>query len=703
MKLNVIDLFCGCGGLSEGFKLAGCNVIGGIDFNSPAIKTYQRNFPTAKALCVDLLEFGEEDIRKNFGDLKKVDIIIGGPPCQGFSNANRYKNEEDDPRNKLFFEFVKFVDLAQPKAILIENVRGIVTSNNGYAKDRIYEIFESRGYSVNHRVLDASEYGVPQKRLRNFFVMLKKEEKFDFDTILKSEYEVTVKDAISELYNFEDCTGFTRLTKDPMTDYQKYLRNDANTIYNHEVRYPAEKVQERISYVPQGGNWQDVPERLWPTQRNNRHSSAYKRLDENKPSVTIDTGNNHSNYFHPLYNRIPTVREAARLQSFPDDFIFEGNRSEQYRQVGNAVPPLLSKKIAEAILRSLDKKKISKKNKIIDLFCGCGGLSKGFEMAGFEVKAAIDLWDDAIKTFNHNHKGNVAVCEDIHNWDDEYLESIMKEEDICGIVGGPPCQGYSTVGTRDVNDPRNHLYKEYCRIVEKVKPDFFVIENVKGLLTLSNGAFKDDIINRFSALGYIVKHMVLNAADYGVPQNRYRVFFVGTRSEKFEFPKPFNFKVTTYEALSDLPSFDKNYKNEYICEPSNEYQRKMRIATKGLFNHEPTNHTEATVKIISMIKDGGSIKDLPDEYWNVRKYNKAFQRMYSLGQSNTVDTGHRNYFHYSENRIPSVRENARLQSFPDDFIILGSKTSQYKQVGNAVPPLLAYAVAKAIKEIMSED
>lgn len=702
MKLNVIDLFCGCGGLSEGFKLAGCNIVGGIDFNAPAIRTYQRNFPNSKALCVDLLEFGEEDIKQNFGDLKNIDIIIGGPPCQGFSSANRYKNEEEDPRNKLFFEFVKFVDLAVPKAILIENVRGIVTRNNGYAKDRIYEIFEKRGYTVNHMVLDASEYGVPQKRLRNFFVMLKNGATFNFGEIQKESEEVTVYDAISELYNYEECTGEVELTKGPDTKYQKYLRSFNNMIFNHEVRYPAEKVQERISFVPQGGNWQNVPVELWPTERNNRHSSAYKRLHEQRPSVTIDTGNNHSNYFHPLYNRIPTVREAARLQSFPDSFVFEGNRSEQYRQVGNAVPPLLAKKIAEAIIKSISNSKKSKKNKIIDLFCGCGGLSKGFEMAGFEVKAAIDMWDDAIKTFNYNHPGNVAVCEDIHNWDDKYLESLLEENDICGIVGGPPCQGYSTVGSRDVNDPRNHLYKEYCRIVEKINPDFFVIENVKGLLTLSNGAFKEDIIKRFSSLGYSVKPMVLNAADFGVPQNRLRVFFVGTKNDRFEFPKPFDFKVTTYEALSDLPAFNEDYKNDYVCLPMNEYQKKMRNNSKGLFNHEATNHTESTVQIISMIKDGGSIKDLSQEYWNVRKYNKAFERMYSKGQSNTVDTGHRNYFHYSENRIPSVRENARLQSFPDDFVILGSKTSQYKQVGNAVPPLLAYAVAKAIKESMEE-
>ena len=191
-------------------------------------------------------------------------------------------------------------------------------------------------------------------------------------------------------------------------------------------------------------------------------------------------------------------------------------------------------------------------NKIIDLFCGCGGLSKGFEQAGFEVKIAIDMWEDAVITYNRNHKKPVAQCHDIHTWDDKYLDEIKKES-IVGIIGGPPCQGYSTVGTRNINDPRNHLYLEYCRIVEKIQPEFFVIENVKGLLTLANGAFKDDIIDRFSKLGYNVTYQILNAADYGVPQNRYRVFFVGMKnSHQFKFPEKFNYKITTSVSYTHL-------------------------------------------------------------------------------------------------------------------------------------------------------
>lgn len=344
------------------------------------------------------------------------------------------------------------------------------------------------------------------------------------------------------------------------------------------------------------------------------------------------------------------------------------------------------------------------KNKIIDLFCGCGGLSLGFEKAGFEIALAIDMWDDAVKTYNYNHKNKVAECKDIHELDDEFLKKFGQKENVVGVIGGPPCQGYSTVGTRDINDPRNHLYLQYCRVVEAVKPVFFVIENVRGLLTLNNGMFRDDIINRFEQLGYKITYKLVNASDYGVPQNRQRVFFVGIKDAMFEFPKEKEFKVSTLDALSDLPLLDDLQEHQevysYVSEPMNEYQSLMRKSSDIIMNHNFTNHTEQTKEIIGMIKDGGKISDLPEEYWGVRKYNKAFQRMNSQLPSNTIDTGHRNYFHYKENRVPSVRESARIQSFPDDFTFLGSKTSQYKQVGNAVPPLLAYTIAEAIKEIL---
>lgn len=361
--MKYIDLFCGCGGLSLGFKQAGFTSVAGIDFNAAASRTYCLNFPESKAICVDIMEMDKGLILKNLGNIADVDVIIGGPPCQGFSNANKNYVEEDDPRNKLFFEFVKFVELANPKVVVIENVPQIITKNNGYAKKRITEIFEERGYTVANAILNASEYGVPQKRLRNFFIITRGEP-FDMSSIKKCSTVPTVKEAIGELYQFEDENPENRrLSEAPLTPYQRYLRSADSTVPNHDIHYPAKIQQERISHVPQGGNWRNVPEELWVTNRttrtgrSNRHSSAYKRLKEDDVSVTIDAGNQHSNYYHPIFNRIPTVREAARLQSFPDDFVLTGTMTEQYLQVGNAVPPLIAKCIAEAIKERLENEK----------------------------------------------------------------------------------------------------------------------------------------------------------------------------------------------------------------------------------------------------------------------------------------------------------------------------------------------------------
>ena len=180
--------------------------------------------------------------------------------------------------------------------------------------------------------------------------MITKDIEFDFDRLVKSEHVPTVGESLKEMYEFEkNDTTSHKFSQAAETEYQEYLRSEDNMIHNHEIRYPAEAVQTRISHVPQGENWRAVPEELWPRIRNNRHSSAYRRLHEDLPSVTIDTGNTHSNYFHPVFNRLPSPREAARLQSFPDSFFFKGTRSPQYVQVGNAVPPLLAKAIAKAI------------------------------------------------------------------------------------------------------------------------------------------------------------------------------------------------------------------------------------------------------------------------------------------------------------------------------------------------------------------
>lgn len=347
---------------------------------------------------------------------------------------------------------------------------------------------------------------------------------------------------------------------------------------------------------------------------------------------------------------------------------------------------------------------------IIDLFCGAGGFSLGFERCGFNSVLAIDKWPDAVKTYNINKEGDVAQSIDICDFSNDKLTELAKTKRICGIIGGPPCQGFSLVGKRESGDKRNSLYLEYVRFVNVVKPSFFILENVKGLLSMEGGKYKEDIIKRFSDLGYNVVYRLLRASDYGVPQSRERVFFIGLKKEIFN-DTFFDFDkiekrpmVSTYDALSDFPSLDRNENpTQYKSNPLNDFQKEMRGNSVNLQNNDITVHTEQTKQIISMIKDGGCIKDLPEEFYAIRNYNNAFRRMNSKLPSSTIDCGHRNYFHYSENRIPTARESARIQSFPDNYFFSGNKTSQYTQIGNAVPVLLAESIAKVMKLYLTNN
>lgn len=337
---------------------------------------------------------------------------------------------------------------------------------------------------------------------------------------------------------------------------------------------------------------------------------------------------------------------------------------------------------------------------VLDLFCGCGGLSKGFEQVGYNILLGIDFWDVSLKTYKHNHKSSDTLLADLSVFDPSKLQ-LDKTVDV--IIGGPPCQGFSLAGKRNVDDPRNKLYQAFVKTVAHFKPKAFVLENVPNLISMAGGAIKDAIIRDFEALGYHVVYKVLTASDYGVPQRRRRVFFVGIldKNKNFKYPEPNKKEVTTSEALSDLPENSVADGSSYSCEPLSEYQKEMRKNSKVVFNHQISSHSEQTKKIISLVPDGGNYKDLPEELQGTRRVHIAWTRFNSAKPSNTIDTGHRHHFHYKYNRIPTVRESARLQSFPDDFEFLGSKTDQYKQVGNAVPPKLAESVAKQLKAALS--
>jgi DNA (cytosine-5)-methyltransferase 1 len=375
-----------------------------------------------------------------------------------------------------------------------------------------------------------------------------------------------------------------------------------------------------------------------------------------------------------------------------------------------------SEDCAEEVLKLSENKiktmhNISKKSKlkVLDLFSGCGGFSYGFEAAGYHVVLGVDNNEVALQTFRANHKNSKTLCGDLH--DDEVIEKIVNsiaEEQIDVIIAGPPCQGFSLTGARNEEDDRNKLFYAVFKLAKRIKPRAVIIENVPGLAALYGGQAKKSIEEQFKNLNFSVNYKVLYAPDYEVPQIRKRIFFVGLadNTQKFEFPSPvltpsdYN---TCSVAISDLPSRTMEFGSEcdsYDTEPFTEYQKRMRNGTQVLYNHVSSKHSEMVVNVISQVPEGGNHKDLPPGIGDSRKFNEAWTRYHSGKPSKTIDTGHRNHFHYKHNRIPTVRENARLQSFPDSFVFSGNRTQQYKQVGNAVPPLLGFHVARKLAEYL---
>lgn len=273
----------------------------------------------------------------------------------------------------------------------------------------------------------------------------------------------------------------------------------------------------------------------------------------------------------------------------------------------------------------------------IDLFCGCGGLSLGFERAGFTILLGIDVWQDAVTTFNYNHKKSKGICKDLSKLSPWEIESELNDNTVDFIMGGPPCQGFSVAGKRIVDDERNKLYKNFVRFVEYFEPKAFMMENVPNILSIGGGTVKDSIVKDFSDLGYKVVYKTLTASDYGVPQNRRRAFFIGFKSGKeFMFPRPtVKVKVTSKEAISDLPDFTVADGEKYPNTSQSKYQELMRKNANALYNHRVTIHTEQTKRIIAMVPDGGNYKDLPLELQNTRKVHIAWTRLSSLFENIT--------------------------------------------------------------------
>lgn len=344
--------------------------------------------------------------------------------------------------------------------------------------------------------------------------------------------------------------------------------------------------------------------------------------------------------------------------------------------------------------------------KVIDLFAGVGGLSLGFEQRGFEVLLANEYDSSIAESYRVNHQKTKMVVGDIVKLDREKVFSpFIGKIDV--IIGGPPCQGFSQKGKRkSINDDRNFLFKYFFSVVELVKPKYFVMENVPNLLSAEKGYFRKEIYDLFDSLGYTLNSGVLNAADYGIPQNRRRAVIIGKLGRApVELPIS-NLKETTiWDAISDLAylnSSEGEEETDYRFAPKSEYQKLLRKNSKSLKNHIATNHSKIALERLKLIPPNGGRDSLPKEHLTKSVYSGTWTRMRKDEKSVTITTrfdtpSSGKFTHPYLNRAITVREAARIQSFPDDFVFIGPKTSQMKQVGNAVPPMLANQIAKAIQ------
>lgn len=359
--------------------------------------------------------------------------------------------------------------------------------------------------------------------------------------------------------------------------------------------------------------------------------------------------------------------------------------------------------------------------KVIDLFAGVGGLSYAFAKdPNFNIVAANEILQPMAEAYRLNHPNTVMYNSDVTEFSKSLLKQDLGDEadDIDIIVGGPPCQAYSTVGKRLIDDPRGKLFQEYFRLLQEFAPDAFIFENVLGLLSMAQGDLIKTIVDLFESIGYNVQYEVLNAADFGAPQTRRRVIIAGTKLNKpFEFPSPthasikdkvsINEKgllphVTLGEAIGDLPFLvNRITASEYYSEPQNEFQQRMRNRSQLLVDHHKSNYNERLIAIMENLPEGGTPKDLPESIRPSSGFGNSYSRLWWDKPSTTITRNlgtpsSSRCIHPFAPRALTTREGARLQGFPDDYVFVGSRSQKNLQIGNAVPTFVSEALKDSL-------
>ena len=512
--IQVIDFFSGAGGTSLGFAalnnvVPAFKMLGGCDINRVSAETYSRNFGTP-IICEDIVRLANEDraleeLLDTIGyDSNKSTVLIGCAPCQGFSShRKRHWDKEDDVRNSLVMAFASIVRKIMPDVIIMENVPEFLSKKYWHYFSAAKKCYEQLGYTVKEQIYNAASFGVPQDRFRTIVIGMKKEFLLPEGFLKPSEYR-TVRDAISKLPTV--AAGIA----DPNDPMHKSAAHKKSTI-------------DVIKQVPHDGG--SRPEGIGPAclDRVKGFSDVYGRLYWDKPSITIThyARNPASGRFtHPEQDRGLTAREAALLQSFPNEFEFTGKSDDIYRQIGEAVPPMLSSAVAANVLiellsiepnddeialspQSINEPVSSSYSSVIagikmrnqttnatkftciDSFCGAGGLGLGLKQAGYNILLSFDIDQICIDTINANKKyfGHPAESADISDMlNGELLKKCNLERgELFLLAGGPPCQGFSIQRRGSDIDKRNELVLKYGKLIEELYPMYFVMENVTGI------------------------------------------------------------------------------------------------------------------------------------------------------------------------------------------------------------------------------
>jgi DNA (cytosine-5)-methyltransferase 1 len=639
-SIKVVSLFAGAGGLDLGLKQAGMEIVWAVDNDPDAVATYRANIGN-HILC--------EDVQKiESADIPDCDIVVGGFPCQGFSVANKFRSVSDE-RNILYREMLRVIRDKKPKWFVAENVGGILSLGGGRVFEKILADLDKVGYRVCHQLVNMADHGVPQMRKRVFILGTRKDLPLRY-TISHPSATHSNKSKEGKLQWITINQALVQLRK-----FGKELPNDVGSKY-------------KIKY---------------------RNFTGHRRTDGNKPSPTIlARGNGEGGVCaipHPSKPRRLTVRESAFVQTFPPNFEFSGKVNSMYRQIGNAVPILYGEKLGRSILRTangpanggqlMDQQMEDNTSKesptAVSLFAGAGGTDLGFKEAGFRIIWANDNDPNCVATYRKNI-GAEIVLGDIEDVD---LDTIP-QADV--VIGGFPCQGFSVANMgRTVDDKRNVLYRHFVKIVAGTKPKLFVAENVKGILSLGKGLVFEKILNDFSNAGYECRYAILNAAHYGVPQSRERVVILGVRDDldiSVDFPPRATHSeealsglkktISVGEALATIPEPDSDHKLK------NQVYTKFKLKFNGYISNRKIDPRKPCPTITARGDDRGGAMILQ---------------------------------HPNGHRRMSCREVATIQSFPLDFEFVGSMTSVYRQIGNAVPPLLAKAVAQVVKRALETE